>query len=157
MYQKPKFGFLAELFFLIFMILIIMFIPSYVNVIDDGISLLDDWLSSGYEVYIEGNLSTAEYTSKELIKNCIVTGYPNEGKIVCKLKHKSSSFALKVALNQGYQIYINDVKSDGISHTVDSLKENYNVIINHEARQVICVTKKERDYVPFYIPLPIRF
>lgn len=141
MSEEPRFTFWQRLFIVIFIFFIFLYYKNTSIAIDDGISLLDDWLSSSYEVYIEGNLSIADYTSKELITNCYVTGYPDEGKIVCELKHKSSSFALKVALNQGYQIYIDDVKSEGISHTMDSLKENYNVIINHEARQVICVTK----------------
>lgn len=123
-----------------------------------NISALDGWLSSGYEVYIDGNLAVKDYTSMELFRHCRnIIGYPNEKKITCEIKSKSSLFAFDEALSQGYAVFIDGEKSEGISYTGEFLKENYNASINDEARQILCVKKPEVRNNPIYLPIPIRY
>ena len=124
---------------------------------EEDLSLIDSWISSDYEIYINGNPVIRDYTSLELWDNCYITGYPDEKKIVCETKSDSSSFAIDEALSQQYTVYIDGVKSEGVFYTGDFLFKNYKVSINNDARQILCVKKPEIVRSPVYLPIPIRY
>lgn len=124
---------------------------------EGDLSLIDSWISSDYEIYINGNPVIRDYTSLELWDNCYITGYPDEKKIVCKTKSNSSLFALDEALSQQYVVYVDGVKSEEITYSGKFLKSYYNVSINDESKQILCVRKSEVRRGHVYIPIPIRY
>lgn len=138
-------------------VLLVVFAFCFLNNEADKISLVDSWISSDYEIYINGNSVINDYDALELYTNCYITGFPDEKKIVCETKSDSSSFAIDEALSQQYTVYIDGAKSEGVFYTGDFLFKNYKVSINNEAHQILCVKKPETIRSPVYLPIPIRY
>ncbi|MEW4413407.1 hypothetical protein [Clostridium sp. AN503] len=138
-------------------ILLVVFAFCFFSNETDKISLVNSWISSDYEIYINGNPVINDYDALGLYTNCYITGFPDKKKIVCETKSNSSLFALDEALSQQYTVYIDGVKSEGVFYTGDFLFKNYKVSINNEARQILCVKKPEIVRSPVYLPIPIRY